>query len=278
MTGLGVETTSPYLLADDFLCEEPGRITDITIWGSWYYDQAAPPETVWFTLSIHEHSPVGPGGPGEILWIRDFYYPDYVVEVYAVGLPHGWLEPPWTWGPYSASNCWIYRFTIPPEEAFHQVGMPGEPLTYWLDVQAHVEEPGPLFGWRTSVNHWSDAAVWGEGTEPFSGPWGELTYPPDHPFFPDWIDLAFGLNMTYGTDVPEEAEVVPERAGLYQNVPNPFNPTTTIAYDVPAGVEGRRSVTWRGVDDRGAELPSGVYFYRMNAGDYVETRKMLLLK
>ena len=43
-------------------------------------------------------------------------------------------------------------------------------------------------------------------------------------------------------------------------------------------LEGRRSVSWHGVDENGRELPSGVYFYRMNAGDYAETRKMLLLQ
>jgi hypothetical protein len=97
-------------------------------------------------------------------------------------------------------------------------------------------------------------------------------------------------------------EPIPNRFALHGNVPNPFNPTTTIRYDVPRGgadvnitvydVSGRLvrelvnehrapgnwSVEWNGEDDRGARVASGVYFYRMRAGEFVETRKMVLLK
>jgi hypothetical protein len=88
---------------------------------------------------------------------------------------------------------------------------------------------------------------------------------------------------------------------LGQNVPNPFNPVTTIAYDLPARTsvdlsvfdvhgrlvrrlvsqtqgEGRYSVTWAGKNDNGESVASGVYFYRLHAGDFVKTRKMVLLK
>ena len=89
---------------------------------------------------------------------------------------------------------------------------------------------------------------------------------------------------------------------LHQNVPNPFNPATTISYDVPAGGgnvslvvydvagrlvrtlvsgaqgEGLQQVGWDGRDSQGQAMSSGVYFYRMTAGTQVETRKMLLLK
>ena len=88
---------------------------------------------------------------------------------------------------------------------------------------------------------------------------------------------------------------------LEQNVPNPFNPTTTInfaiataglvelvVYDVAgrriatllrrAMPAGRASVTWNGRNDKGAQVPTGVYFYRLAAGSKVETKKMLLLK
>jgi hypothetical protein len=97
-------------------------------------------------------------------------------------------------------------------------------------------------------------------------------------------------------------EPIPNRFALHANVPNPFNPITTIHYDVPRGgadvnitiydIAGRRvrelvnehrapgnwSVEWNGADDRGQHVASGVYFYRMRAGDFVETKKMVLLK
>ena len=89
---------------------------------------------------------------------------------------------------------------------------------------------------------------------------------------------------------------------LEQNTPNPFNPITTISYDIPAGgadmnisifdVSGRLvrqlvhehrpagvfSVQWNGEDDRGRRVASGVYFYRMRAGSFVDTKKMVLRK
>jgi FlgD Ig-like domain len=105
-----------------------------------------------------------------------------------------------------------------------------------------------------------------------------------------------------GSVTPVEDPAVPRSFALHANVPNPFNPATTIRYDVPAGaanveiavfdVTGRRvrtlvegvlpagqhSVTWDGHDDRGATATSGIYFCRMSAGSFVQTRKMALLK
>jgi hypothetical protein len=95
---------------------------------------------------------------------------------------------------------------------------------------------------------------------------------------------------------------VPMVTGVLQNVPNPFNPTTTITYDVAeAGhisieiydvsgrlvrtlvnegkAVGRYHTLWDGRDNVGAAVHSGVYFYRMSApGREPQTRKMLLLK
>lgn len=99
-----------------------------------------------------------------------------------------------------------------------------------------------------------------------------------------------------------ETEVVPERFALYQNAPNPFNPTTTIRYDVPVGggqvrleifdvngrlvralvdrrdAPGEKSITWDGIDERGVPVASGVYFYRLVTGSFSETRKMVMMK
>jgi len=98
------------------------------------------------------------------------------------------------------------------------------------------------------------------------------------------------------------APTAPVSAALYQNQPNPFNPTTRIRYDVPApGAQvdlavydvagrlvrmllsrnesaGRKAAEWDGRNDDGASVASGVYMYRITIGSFAETRKMVLLK
>lgn len=95
---------------------------------------------------------------------------------------------------------------------------------------------------------------------------------------------------------------LPELAlALHQNHPNPFNPQTTIAYDLPSASRvrllvmdvsgklvrtlvdetqssGSRSVIWNGRDDSGNAVSSGVYFYVLDAGKERLTRKLVLLK
>jgi hypothetical protein len=97
------------------------------------------------------------------------------------------------------------------------------------------------------------------------------------------------------------SEEVPLKLRLGQNVPNPFNPRTTIAFDIPErcsvtlrvyGVDGREvaalvdeprdagayEVLWDGTDDRGVDAASGVYFYVLDAGGLRLTEKMVLMR
>ena len=109
-------------------------------------------------------------------------------------------------------------------------------------------------------------------------------------------------------DIPTEVKnnkEIPDKFLLYQNYPNPFNPSTVIYYQLPSGVHvilkvydilGREVVTLvdkyqnAGIHNsqfsilnlsagrKGFQLSSGVYFYRLVAGSYVSTKKMLLIK
>jgi photosystem II stability/assembly factor-like uncharacterized protein len=117
--------------------------------------------------------------------------------------------------------------------------------------------------------------------------------------------IAVGDNGTIlrTGDIATSARTPVRRSGpvLRQNTPNPFNPTTSIEYVLPAAgavtltiydVAGRRVATlvsewqdagahdviWNGRDNRGAEAPSGVYFYRLSTADGAVARKMVLLK
>ena len=94
---------------------------------------------------------------------------------------------------------------------------------------------------------------------------------------------------------------MPMEYALHQNYPNPFNPITTIRYDLPeagyvnvviydmmghqikqliSGTEdaGHKSVVWDSTNDYGKPVSAGVYMYRIQTGEYIQTKKMVLLK
>ncbi len=98
-----------------------------------------------------------------------------------------------------------------------------------------------------------------------------------------------------------EGEELPEDYALFQNYPNPFNPITTIRFSLPVNsvvtltvydvtgreiqtlvsgmmVSGNHEVQWNGRSNAGTPVASGVYLYRMEAGNQLITRRMVLLK
>jgi hypothetical protein len=98
------------------------------------------------------------------------------------------------------------------------------------------------------------------------------------------------------TDLRQSKKIISEDFSLFQNYPNPFNPTTTIEFELPRSSEitlkiynivgeeiatllsaslpsGSHSVAWDA-----SHMASGVYLYRFQAGNHVETRKMVLMK
>ncbi len=113
----------------------------------------------------------------------------------------------------------------------------------------------------------------------------------------DDMDGTFAIDLTTGIGDGN----APARTALAQNHPNPFNPATEISFSLPAKQEitlkvydiagrevatlavgshdaGPHTVMWRGEDDSGSRVASGLYFYKLVADDGSQTRKMMLLK
>jgi len=108
------------------------------------------------------------------------------------------------------------------------------------------------------------------------------------------------INIISRENKYEQPDAIPEYK-LGNNFPNPFNPDTTIGFSLPQSgkvnlsifnikgqlvrtlvdeklPEGEHSIVWDGRDNGGRKAGSGVYFYRLTAGENVETKRMLLLK
>jgi flagellar hook assembly protein FlgD len=98
-----------------------------------------------------------------------------------------------------------------------------------------------------------------------------------------------------------DVNAVPTAYALEQNYPNPFNPSTQIRYALPEearvtisvydlmgrkvrtlvnGVQsaGYRSVVWNATNDMGRQVSAGVYIYSIQSGDFVQNRKLVLMK
>ena len=103
------------------------------------------------------------------------------------------------------------------------------------------------------------------------------------------------------TDVQETACTAPIEFELYPSYPNPFNPRTSISYSLPENTRvsirvydvssravrtlidmqqtaGRHTTTWNGTDEGGRRVSSGIYFIRLEAGDFRKTRKITLVR
>ena len=117
-------------------------------------------------------------------------------------------------------------------------------------------------------------------------------------------DARFALLVGSEEFIHEHEEEVPKppvKTVLHQNHPNPFNPSTIIQYDLAElghvtlriydlrgalvrtledrdRLPGRYEVGWNGENDRGERVAAGVYFYRLTAPGYSQTRKLVLVR
>lgn len=112
----------------------------------------------------------------------------------------------------------------------------------------------------------------------------------------DWLE-----DPSTGVTPVANSTMIPAHFAVSQNVPNPFNPRTSIRYQLPqdspvsvkiydssgrlvrtlvqqSQTAGSYTVSWEGTTDEGQPVASGIYFYRLEAGEFSQTRRMVLLQ
>ena len=136
----------------------------------------------------------------------------------------------------------------------------------------------------------------------FAGCWGVYPHTANGMVFTSNIEGYLNIFQFNDIDIDVDTETaLPGAFVLYQNYPNPFNPITTLHYDLPENSyvnvtvydmlgravktlvnstqdAGFKSVVWNAANDYGNPVSAGVYLYQIRAGDFVQTRKMVLLK
>ena len=181
--GWDVSASVPSAVADDWMCTETGYVSDIHIWGSWFNDEVFP--IVGFHLEIWSDQPANGvpfSHPRELLWGHDFPAGTFIERPYGDSSLQGWFDPfNGVVEPDNHWNTWQYNFFIPEGEAFIQE----EGTIYWLVVQIVLDGP-PVWGWKTSLDHWNDDSVFlDEG-----GGWQEL-------FDPILVDPPVSLDQAF---------------------------------------------------------------------------------
>ena len=110
-----------------------------------------------------------------------------------------------------------------------------------------------------------------------------------------------GEFILVNTSLSIASEIIPEAFALHQNYPNPFNPITSLRYDLPqdglvnvtvydmmgrivktlvnsSQTAGYKSIQWNATNDRNEPVSAGLYLYTIQAGEFRQTKKMVLLK
>jgi hypothetical protein len=113
--------------------------------------------------------------------------------------------------------------------------------------------------------------------------------------------LPIHVTVSTVTEVQDATAEIPQKFQLFQNSPNPFNPTTVIAYDLPKASEvqliiynmlGQKvktlvhgtqepkqyKILWNGMNEQGEKVASGIYIYQLRTDETVATKKMILMK
>lgn len=168
-------------------------------------------------------------------------------------------------------------------------------VTSDLDSDTTYSVTIPLMPYSTQYFKFRINGSWNDATAefPYGGPARELVVG----------GTASEHTYWYNNDTLEVAiDGIPVEFALHQNYPNPFNPVTTINFDLPSITDvtliiyditgrkvrtlvsnsnidaGYKKIVWNGRDDFGNGVATGMYIYRLIAGDFVDVKKMTFLK
>jgi hypothetical protein len=154
------------VLADDWRCSETGWVKDIHWWGSW--KDGSETDIDYFVLSIHDDipaatSPTGYSMPGATLWEREVW--DFNPIALDPPSEEGWYNPRTDEVlPLNHQRYYQYNVYLDTVDWFWQ----NSGRIYWLNISAVFDETIYQWGWKSSINHWNDDAVWAE--------WGDLNW------------------------------------------------------------------------------------------------------
>ena len=245
----------------------------------------------------------------EIGWDLDYkgssgdknFYHNYLKAQYAADAPDG-------------KQATYYTCTAIPGQLFDGLsdfnfdnGSHGTFDVDWPDALKPLNGAESILKYKNAKNQ-NIAAIAYQGTFSTGTEEGRLIYMgvPFETIYPEsrrleLMSKAFDFFEGKISDLDLASDQLPRRFALSQNYPNPFNPVTTITYQLPktAAVNltiynslgqrvrklvgktqpaGRYRVRWDGRNDRGIQLPSGIYIYRLQAGDFSDSRRMLLIR
>jgi hypothetical protein len=233
---------------------------------------------------IHDKGPSASRGAEpdyKLIFLQDRYYNEYKNTFLGVG---GQAE-------YRPGTENYYFEEYGGKDYTIEARIPLDAIAFDTDALFHPERGMRLM--FDLVFHDADGSGW-EGNMTWSPNNTDLAYLDQHEWTFTWIG---DTTHTVTTGLEDEIDAgIPGNFNLSQNYPNPFNPTTTIDYEVAKnsvvkielydllGQKIRELVNQRQAPGKyqvkldASDLSTGVYFYKMQAGNFVQTHKMLLMK
>jgi len=254
--GWDVSASAYNTVADDWQCSETGYVSDIHIWGSWYGDNPEPPVSITsFRLEIWSDQPADPGAgidfsrPLAPLWIHEFQAGDFIERIYGDPSSQGFFDPIGNVvEPNNHMITWQYNFFIPPEEALIQE----EGTIYWLVVHVDLDNTSPIWGWKTTLNHWNDDSVYLDD----GGFWQELFDPMEPGLSLDQAFVITGEPLADWGDAPDPTyPTLAASNGAFHTIG-----ALMMGSSIDPEVDGQPDATATGDDNDGNDDEDGVAF------------------